>query len=78
MHALDLPFRKGIMSNKQKIHNLLKDGNWHSAYELNDLYGWKFASRISDLIKDGIEIEKRKHQLDKPELDYKLKDLTLF
>jgi hypothetical protein len=60
------------MTCKQSILKILSDGNWHSAYELNDLVGWKFASRVSDLIKDGHQIEKRRYQVDKPELEYKL------
>lgn len=60
------------MSNKVKILNLLRDGEWHNAYQLNDLFGWKWASRVSDLIKDGYLIEKRRYQKDKPELEYRL------
>lgn len=49
------------MTQKEKIIDLLSDGEWHNATELHDIC-WRFGARIFDLKHDGYEFEKRKGQ----------------
>ena len=46
------------MNQKEKLLNLLKDGEWHSNIEvLNDLHIWRVSARIFNLREDGYQIE---------------------
>lgn len=47
-------FRKRTM--KQKIYDLLRDGNWHSFRELNKIC-FRYGARLWDLKQDGIDHE---------------------
>lgn len=58
-HHLTAPVRK---THHERILEYLSDGQWHSSQELAhpSVCGWKFATRISELInKKGYHIEKR-------------------
>ena len=46
------------LTQKQKVMAVLSDSYWHSNLELNQAVGWKFASRVSDLIREGHIIER--------------------
>lgn len=47
------------MTHKQKVLGLLRDGRWHTHHELYRL-GCVAHSRISDLRKDGWQIEQER------------------
>jgi hypothetical protein len=44
------------INQKEKIYNLLKDGNWHNFRELNNIC-FRYGARLFDLKKDGIDHE---------------------
>jgi len=41
---------------KQKVYDLLKDGEWHNFRELNDIC-FRYGARLWDLKRDGIDHE---------------------
>lgn len=47
---------------KERLHELLKDGDWHSNIEiLNNLHIWRVSARIHDLrTKDRVSIETKR------------------
>lgn len=48
------------LTHKQKLLNLLKDGNWHNFRELNEIC-FRYGARLWDLkMQDGIDHEIKK------------------
>lgn len=44
------------LTHKQKILNLLKDGQWHHFRELNDIC-FRYSARLWDLKQQGVDHE---------------------
>lgn len=59
------------MTGKEKVLSVLEDGQWHSYFELLEVY-FKYTSRIFDLKKDGYIFEERQNAHNKHALDYRL------
>ena len=45
------------MNQKDRLLGFLKSGYKYHSCDLNDFIGWKFATIVSDLRKDGHQIE---------------------
>jgi hypothetical protein len=45
------------MTQKDRLLEFLKSGYKYHSCDLNDFIGWKFASIVSSLRKDGYQIE---------------------
>jgi hypothetical protein len=47
-------------TQKQIIHNILKDGRWHCVTEFRDLHIPEYRSRLNTLKREGVTLEYRK------------------
>lgn len=50
---------EGKRTMKQKVYDLLKDGEWHNFRELNDIC-FRYGARLLELRKEGIDHEIKK------------------
>ena len=49
-----------MLTQKQRIINLLSDGKWHDSIELHEIC-WRVAARLWDLRKEGYRFLKKPH-----------------
>ena len=50
---------EGKRTMKQRVYDLLKDGDWHNFRELNDIC-FRYSARLLELRKEGIDHEIKK------------------
>lgn len=43
----------------QRLYDHMRDGEWHTSYELMDVAGLRYGARLEELKRAGIPFEKR-------------------